>query len=520
MSRKNRILTERALLIAVCLLFPAALATAQTIVQSFDGDSGPLLAACQPATTQCGRQPEMNVAANGKQVVQVTWQNVGVYDYRGKLLQSTPLATFIRKAGLDPMPPSEKGPSKGPYEPHVVYDEFIGRWIITVTGHSDCLLVSASSDPMGSWGGVNLGCLDGGPCLDKDPGIKVGYDKNGVYSCGGHGGDENPNTVPGVAYDCFAVPSAEVKAIAQGTPPAHINRAHNMPLDVVPAIDHNRDKAATAPAFFMNKSCDHSAANACQRSANFSFQWVVNTFTWNGAAGTYNAGGVQQAVKTDVGSTANKWVYNTPCCGTTASIPQAGSDVTLRAAGSHRLMNVVQFGSHLHGVLGSGPCTTDCGAQGTDTNNLMFYVDLDCSKPTACVVAQTAKISGSGFNPEFGTVGVDAGGNVGIVAESSTATTNLGVLLWTRRKADAPGTFTGPTTIVAGTQPFSCLTTQTFVNLASTVGILTTRDPVDGMKLWTSQQWSNDARPCVWNTRIVEYQIAPASSAKESTPKR
>ncbi len=43
-----------------------------------------------------------------------------------------------------------------------------------------------------------------------------------------------------------------------------------------------------------------------------------------------------------------------------------------------------------------------------------------------------------------------------------------------------------------------------------------------GMKLWTSQQWANDARPCVWNTRIVEYQIAPAkaSAAKEAKPKR
>jgi hypothetical protein len=461
----------------------------------------------------------MNVAASGRQVVQVTWQNVRIYDYRGKLLRSTPLATFVRNAGLDPMPPA----GKGPFEPHVVYDEFIGRWIITVTGHSDCLLVSASSNPMGAWGGVYLSCLEGGPCLDKDPGVKIGYDKNGVYYCAGHSGDDNALTVPGVAYDCFAVPSAEVRAIARGTAPAHINRAHNMPLDVVPAIDHSRDKAATAPAFFMNKSCDHTAPNACQRSTNFAFQWVVNTFTWNGATGTYNAGGAQQAVKTDVGSTANKWFYNTPCCGATASIPQAGNDtVTLRAAASHRLMNLVQFGSHLHAVLGSGPCAgPSCGPQGTDTNNLMFYVDLDCSKPTACVVSQTAKNSGAGFNPEFGTVGVDAEGNVGIVAASSTSSTDLGLLLWTRRKTDAPNAFSGPTTIIAGTQPHTCLNTNNIVPIGSAVGILTTRDPVDGMKLWTTEQWSNDAAPCVWNTRIVEYQIAPAraSSAKQSKPK-
>jgi hypothetical protein len=450
----------------------------------------------------------MNVGANGTRVVQVTWQNVRVYDYAGRLLRSTPMSTFVRDAGLDPMPPG----GKGPFEPHVVFDEFIGRWIVTVTAHSDALLVSASSDPMGAWGGVFLSCLAGGPCLDRDPGIKLGYDRNGVYYCAGHGGDENALTVPGVSYDCFAVPRAEVQAIARGTAPAHVNRAHNMPLDVVPAIDNNPAKAPTAPAFFMNKSCEHTAPNACQRSTDFPFQWVVNTFTWNGPTGTYNAGGAQQAIQTDVGSKASRWLYNTPCCGTAASSSQAGSaTVTLRAAASHRVMNVVQVGSHLHGVLGSGPCTgASCGSQGTDTNNVMFYVDLDCSKPAACVVARTAKISGPAINPEFGTVGVDAEGNVGIVAVSTTAATDLGVFLWTRQKREPTDTFAGPTAIVAGTQPHTCLEATKVVPIGNAVGILTTRDPLDGMKLWTTQQWSNDAAPCVFNTRIVEYQIAPA----------
>src|SRR6516165_5948454 len=104
----------------------------------------------------------MSVAANGKQVMQTTWHNVTVYDYDGKVLQSMPLASFIRKAGMDPMPP---GGDKGPFEPHVVFNEFIGRWIVTSTCKSDCLLVSATSDPLGLWGGVYVSCLSGGPCL-------------------------------------------------------------------------------------------------------------------------------------------------------------------------------------------------------------------------------------------------------------------------------------------------------------------------------------------------------------------
>jgi hypothetical protein len=162
--------------------------------------------------------------------------------------------------------------------------------------------------------------------------------------------------------------------------------------------------------------------------------------------------------------------------------------------------------------MNSGPCTSGCGSQGADTTNVLFWADLDCSKTTACVVSQTTKISGAGFNPAFATVGVDAAGNVGIVAVSSTASTDLSILLWTRRTTDSHDTFTGPTTIVAGTQPYTCLKNKNMETVGNAAGVLTALDPLDGTKLWTTEHWSNDATPCVWNTRIVEYQIAPAQS--------
>lgn len=507
MILRAHVFSRAALLVAFCVLLPKH-GTGQTIVHSFDGDKGVEFSECKPETTRCGRQPESNVAANGKVVVQVTWQSVHVYDYSGKLLHSSPFSDFVKNAGLNPDPPR----GKGPFEPHVIYDEFLQRWIITVTCLNDCVLVSASSDPMGTWKGVYLSCLQGGPCLDRDPALHIGYDKNGLYYCAGHIGDDHPKTVPGVAYDCFAIPSAEVKAIAQGKAPEHINRRHNMPLDIMPAIDHDPHKPASEPAFFAAKTCSRAEPGGCQRSSNFPFEWIVDTFTWNGRDGVYNAGG-EQIVKTDAGSTRDKWLYNLPCCGTTAVMPQAGSDIGLRAAESHRLINLVQSGSDVYGVLGTGPCSHDCGEQGVDPNNIMIWVDLDCSKSAACVVRQTGKISGEDVNPVFGTIGVDARGNLGIVAMSSTAKTDLSVLLWTRLAAAQSGAFEGPVTIVSGSQPYTCLNNNNLALIGNAVGILTTRDPRDGNKLWTSQQWSNDGTRCVWNTRIVEYQV-------DSTAKR
>ena len=510
MKPKRQALTKWILPIAMGLLL-AGVATAQTIVRSFDGDHGPGLAACESGITHCDI-PEMAVAVNGTQVVQVTWQNVRIYDYSGRLRQSVPMSELVRKARLDPVPPSPNSPNpalgQGPYEPHIVYDEFIGRWIVTVTGLNDITLVSAGSDAMGSWGGAYVSCQQGGPCLNRDPALHIGYDRNGVYVCGEHTGDDSPRTTPHYSYDCFAVPAAEVEAIAQGKPPAHINRAHNMPLDVMPAIDHNPSKPASAPAFFAAKTCDRVVPGACQNSMNYPFEWLVDTFVWSGGTGTWNAGGSEQSVRTDVGSAQNKWLYSKPCCGALGAMPQAGNDtIVLRGVESHRLTNLVQFRDHIEGVLTSGPCTSGCGPQGADTTNLMFWVDLDCSKASACVVSQTAKISGPDFNPAFATVGVDAGGNVGIVAVSSSAGTDLSVLLWTRRKSDPPGTFKGPTMIVAGTQPYTCRNIRNMATIGNAAGVLTALDPVDGTKLWTTQQWANDAARCVWNTRIVEYQI-------------
>src|SRR5258706_14472530 len=95
----------------------------------------------------------------------------------------------VRRAGLNPIsPPAENqppSPTRGPFELHIIYDEFISRWIITITGLNDSLLVSASSDAMGGWGGTYVSCEHPGPCLNHDPGLPMGYDRNGVYVRGG-----------------------------------------------------------------------------------------------------------------------------------------------------------------------------------------------------------------------------------------------------------------------------------------------------------------------------------------------
>src|SRR5579883_3454074 len=77
MNRKSEVVMRLAEF-AVCVLLAGPTA-AQTVVHSFEGDHGPGRAVCETGVTHCGF-PDMNAGVNGKQVVQVTWQNVTVYD--------------------------------------------------------------------------------------------------------------------------------------------------------------------------------------------------------------------------------------------------------------------------------------------------------------------------------------------------------------------------------------------------------------------------------------------------------
>ncbi len=450
------------------------------IVQSFDGEVGVGLTACESTGGHCDR-PEMNVAANGSQVVQVTSRSVVVYSYAGAVLQTTPMTTFITGAGVTA--------NATPIEPHIVYDEFIQRWIVTATCAFDCVMVSATSDATGAWAGIYL------DNYGNDPSIHLGYDANGVYLSEVQPGTNPDAGFAGVAGVYFAIPSAEMKWTGTFAP-AHKNRVANMPIDGMPSIDQNPNTPTTDAAFFVSRTCSGS----CQNTSAYAFQWIVNAVTWSGTTATY---GPDQLIKSSVGSTQDQWFYFTPI----AAVSQLGSAVQIRPIEGHRLMNVAQAGTHVYGALGSGPCTNaaTCGSQGTDANNLFFWFDLDCTTATACVVSQTGKVSDPTNHLEFATIGAATNGDLSIVAASTGATIDPTVVLWTHTGNDAANTVSAPETVIAGTQPDTCVNNP--VSFASAVGISTVRDPVDPTKLWTTHQYSNSASPCTWATRIVE--LAP-----------
>ena len=138
----------------------------------------------------------------------------------------------------------------------------------------------------------------------------------------------------------------------------------------------------------------------------------VVTITWSGTTATYSIG--DQLVDTAAGSASNTWLYNTPI----AAISQLGTTAQIRPIEDHRVGATVQNGKHVAAALGSGPCTTGCGVQGADANNLSFWVDLDCSTPSACVVTQTGKLADANNHIVYPSIGFASNGDIAISAAS------------------------------------------------------------------------------------------------------
>jgi len=432
---------------AVDVSTDAAAPIGPTVLRAFDGDTG------QPGAYK--DHPDMGVAASGAQVVEVTGQSVVVYDYAGKTLAKSTMSAFLTSAGLTPGTIND---------PRVVFDPFVSRFVVVCSCSNDFVVVSGSADATQPWRGVALGVRSG------DLTMFPGYDKNGVYIAE-YGGST-------ASYDVVALPSADVAWTGSGNVSLlHANVLSNFPYETRPAEDPDPNKQPGDPAWFVARN------GPPQNGTNVALSVLVDSLTWSGAVANK---GTQLVLPTG-------YVYNTPVDARQSSGPM------LRGAESHRFMSAQASGGHLYAVLGSGPCTSGCGAQGANAHQLFFWFDVDTGSR---ILSQEGKVASASEDYLFPSLSADSSGNVGIVATASSATEDPSVALFAHHAGDAPGSV-GPRVVAsAGTHAYSC-------NATDPVGwgdySTTARDPLDPTALWAVEEYGADATPCVWQTRIVEF---------------
>ena len=460
-------------------MMPASSTNEPKVFSSFDAVPG------DPNMTYKDH-PDMALAAcsgcgSGGQVLAVTGQDVAVYDTSGKLLKSQRVEAFIRGAGIDfdawkskPALPARAAGMVN--DPRATYDPFIGRWIVVCTCSGDFLIVSGGKDATGPWKGVALS--DGAGDLTGFP----GWDKNGVYVA---------EFEMKLNARVFAIPSADVAWKGDGNISlAHEAIFHGRSFEMRPAIDPNPNKKPTDPAYLVSRSGPPQAAE------NFLMDLKVDQITWSGTTASI-AGPT---------SIPTGFLYNTPI-----DVPQPDA-VPIRGNESHRVFSVYVHARHIYVIEASGPCATNCSAQGSDPNNMFYWFDIDTK---TMKIAQKAKVADPALSWIFPTMALDAHGNAGIGVSGASASQHPSIYLFTHLASDATGKINGPFLAHSGTETYTCPKGPNPKTVGWGTYSATVQDGSDPMKLWTFQEYAGSSTPCVWTTRVVGFQVEGSHKAKQ-----
>ena len=223
-----------ALTTAICLLPATVWAQGLTVLTSFPGDSGP-----GPKDN-----PDNTGGVGPNHVVDCTDANVVVHDKKsGKIVKQMTQTEFWADAK-----PGFTLPVLN--DPRLTYDPLAERWYMVVQAQNATpygfLAVSESSDPTLGWRGVRL------PMEPANLGMKLGFDKNGVYiTFIIMTGDTH------TMHGCFAIAKADVIA-PDGPVLANVQKFANLEIESFPATDINPDKAADAPELILNRDFGNS----------------------------------------------------------------------------------------------------------------------------------------------------------------------------------------------------------------------------------------------------------------------
>jgi len=418
------------------------------------------------------------------QVLVATGQDVSVYDISGKLLKTQSTEAFIRAAGIDvdawksrpALPPQAAGKVN---DPRATYDPFIGRWILACSCSGDFLMVSGSKDATGAWKGVAL--TDSAGDLTMFP----GWDKNGVYIS---------EFQLKLNSQVIALPAADVAWKGdRGISLAHKAMFGDRPYEMRPAVDPNPKKKATDPEYLVARS------GPPQNGTNIAMGLLVDQIRWSG----------RQAEMVGPASIPTGFLYNTPI-----PMPQP-LGLPIRGNESHRVFSVSAYGGNLYLVEASGPCTSDCGIQGADTNNLFYWFNIDAATLT---LREKVKVSDPKLSLLFPTMALDGRGNAGIGVTGGAISQHPSIYLFTHLATDTPGKIDGPFLAHNGTEVYSCNKGPDPRTVGWGTYSATVQDGSDSKKLWTLQEYAGSATPCEWTTMVVGFQVQPRGTDRSNSP--
>jgi hypothetical protein len=304
--------------------------------------------------------------------------------------------------------------------------------------------------------------------------MAVGFDKNGVYVA------ETDSTLSGTF---FALPNADVPWSGSGTISLSHEGIASGQAFAIPAIDLDSNKAATSAEYFVA----HSVPLA--NGTNIALSLEIASVNWSGLPST------PAAAFSSTVAVATGFLYNTPKAAPQPSPPDISGTESRRVFSAYSRGN-----GHLYSIMGSGPCSTNCGSQGADSHDLFFFFDLSVPGLT---LNQAVKVASGQNDLLFPSLAVDSVGNIAMAAMGVSATQTPSVYEWHQLVTDSAGTIHGPNLLTGGASSYPCANAPVGWGTYSA----TTQDGGDPTRLWTVQEYGNSPTACKWYTRLIEFHI-------------
>jgi hypothetical protein len=422
-----------------------------TVLNSFPGDSGP-----GPKDN-----PDNTGGVGPGHVVDCTDANVVIHDKKtGKVLKRMTQTEFWKAAK-----PGFNLPKLN--DPRMTYDPLAKRWYMVVQAQDATpygfLAVSESDEPTKGWRGVQL------PMQPANLGMKLGFDKNGVYiTFIVMTGDTH------TMHACFAIPKADMIA-AKGPVMDNVQSFAHLEIESFPATDVNPNKPADAPELILNREFGNS----------FSKMYLYKV-TWEG----------QTAMVSDAQTIKLSRTYESPNAASMqgrATQPSPGEPI--RADEARRTTCVYAHGGSIYSC-----------------NAAKRTIDSRCGIFWCEVRASDGELLQEGFidSPEYDylvpSLAVDGNGNIGIGCTRTSEREYPSVCVMMHAKGDAKNTMREPVIAAKGTTNFASKRASKY-GLAWGNYNTTCVDPSDPTILWTYQEYATSNVPSQYTTCWAAFKL-------------
>lgn len=442
---------SRLALLTWFLVSAPALGGEVEILRTFPGASGPGPKVC----------PDNTGAVGPDHVVDFTNANVVIHDKRtGKVVRQMTQTEFWKEAN-----PEFDLPKLN--DPRLLYDPLSGRWFGVIAelkkGSVGYLAVSKTSDPTQGWRGIVL------PMAPTDPGMKLGVDKNGLYIAY-YVLTGNIHTMMSV----HAIPKAD--AVAAGGPSlAHLQTFANLEIECFPATDLDPNKPADAPEILLNREFGNGFSKL-----------HLYKITWSGRTASISK--LQTIpLSRSYQSPNGRSLENR------ASQPAPGGK--LRADEARRTMCVYAHKGSLFACNGA--------KRAVDSRPGIFWCEVRGSDGA---LLQEGFVDDPQCDYLIPTLAVDANGNVGLGCTRTSEREFPSAVVMMRAADDPRNTMRPPVLAARGTAIFA-------TRRESPYGIpwgnynATCLDPSDPTRVWTYQEYANDAKVDRWTTCWVMFAL-------------